>query len=216
MDIEVLISDILQKLAEPSVRPISEIHVSDIANCLRRSYYSRKQPKKVDLVSAMRMKFGTTLHEYIQNELLKYGFSKEVRVVTDCKDFRIIATPDLIHEEKGIVVELKTTNSNLITPHENYVKQLKMYMRLLSDHITVTKGYIVVINRDSGYVRAFEVNEMFDFDYIYNRAKKLYECLINDTPPEPEYSNLCTWCPYRKECLEQLTCLTLDSFCNGD
>ncbi len=175
------------------------IHVSEIAGCLRKAYYTRTTPLKPSEAALIIMSFGNGLHSQLQEYLTSKGWVSEVEVSWSFKYFRLVGHIDLYHPENDIVLELKTTSKIPEKPYPNHVMQLNSYLAMNKSR----KGYLIYISRN-GEVEVFP--HRFDKELwktTIKRAFHYYFSLQKKHIPKPEPSPLCTYCPFKWKCYKE-------------
>jgi len=178
----------------------SVIHVSEVVCCLRRSYYYRKRFLSISPANALKL-LGDSLHNAFQEVLRREGYEVEYEVGIQLPQFKLVGHIDAYHPDKGIVLEFKTTNNIPEQPYETHLKQALIYKEL----VNARHGYLIYISRNDGKVRVFKVNNSNKgiIKWAVERAKQLYESLINDDPPSGEPNSYCQWCEFRLNCLKR-------------
>ena len=97
------------------------------------------------------------------------------------------------------MLELKTTKTPPEKPFKPHIVQLNSYMIMSR----ARKGFVVYLGRD-GKVKVFE--HKFDkklWSQTIERAFRLHKALLTLTPPPPEHSILCEYCPWKWKCYEK-------------
>lgn len=107
------------------------VHVSDIipTACIRKQYYSRKFPD-MDPLS------NESVHHFVRGESSEFVITQLADLGVAQADIEmdgIVAHPDIMSSEKGVIVELKdTVNSKRLDFYDNtfrsYVRQLLYYL----------------------------------------------------------------------------------------
>ncbi len=171
------------------------IHVTEASGCLRKAFYDRVAPAPALDVTNVVVTIGNGIHHQLQALLLRKGWEAEVSVKFRTKVIELVGHADLVAPD-GTVVEIKTVNEVPQEPYQPHVMQVNAYLNMLNSR----EGYIVYIGRD-GKVRTFMVrSSKVLFHKLLKRAHHLHYSLINNEPPKPEKSPLCSYCPYRWRC----------------
>jgi CRISPR-associated exonuclease Cas4 len=106
-------------------------------------------------------------------------------------------------QKEMVVLEIKTTSTNVTSPYENWTLQLNFQMGLLQAKYPEkqVRGYVIALNINNGYIAEFpmEFNQSL-YEVAYANAKKLAEALMSDTEPEAQEQLYCSKCPFRKSC----------------
>lgn len=169
----------------------TEIRVYEAVQCLRKSYLTRRKkfmmsPNKIVIVD-----FGNIVHNALENQLLKHGYSIEKEKRYTFKDMELIGHPDALHDTYSL--ELKTCSK---LPHQaliHHVLQDNAYNFIADKEI----GYIAYIQKTIGFVKTFPIKRDKNyFLHILLRAYRLSYCLRHNIVPEPEPSWLCQYCEY--------------------
>jgi hypothetical protein len=116
---------------EEKRRRDNTVHVSDIipTACIRKQYYSRKFPD-MDPLS------NESVHHFVRGESSEFVITQLADLGVAQADIEmdgIVAHPDIMSSEKGVIVELKdTVNSKRLDFYDNtfrsYVRQLLYYL----------------------------------------------------------------------------------------
>jgi hypothetical protein len=183
------------------------ISCSELYNCLRQSYYSRKR-YQIDIKSQFRFsylyliqKVGNTIHDIFQS---LYNFSEVEKTIVS-ETFKVKGRVDAI---KGTnVYELKTLDPKKFKGKfikEHYFQGLIYAYILINDYgYTIDKITIIYILRDLKTVRAFDVEvDLKLAENFLQRAPILLSGLESNTPPDPigATKDSCMWCPYKEYC----------------
>jgi len=209
----------LEKAYEKGVRDYLEensrpyqgrVHVYDVLQCLRKSYWTIKKGQQY--TSNYNLFAGSTLHIALESVLCKalsdlfsQEYDKKVEVVheQEIDDGVLVGTPDImiLSEDKGYAVELKTTKFNIRASsselvqkmHEKHIEQLQVYLGMIDRALKpVDHGILMYVDRRNGVAR-FET--VMPNKRVYakarSRAKKLVKCLENEKEPKPEPDVFC-------------------------
>src|SRR5919108_930174 len=119
------------------------VHVSDIipTTCIRKQYYSRKFPDEESLSNE-------TVHHFVRGESSEFVITQlaDLGVAqTNIEMDGIVAHPDIMNDEKAVIVELKdTVNGRRLDFYDStfrsYLRQLLYYM-VMTD---IEKGIISI------------------------------------------------------------------------
>ncbi len=199
------------------------IGVSELGLCIRKAWYKRRQPRRLDFEKALPIFIGKLFHEYIER-----GYSRtEVFVQHKVGDVRIIGKIDAI--EGNTVIDFKSKRDVFWIerkgPLRSDVSQVKFYA--FASNIKKAKLIYYRVNPEimpADNVERFEwimrrkiVSEVrnqnaitFDIDArdvsdvvrSYERlALILSEALKENKPPEPNAQRWeCKYCEYRDIC----------------
>ncbi len=194
---------------------VGRYYPSEAGNCIRKVFYSYKNPKEVGLELLKVFEAGNILHEFIVNvldseknphiELLE----KESPFTLEVDDIVISGRVDDIVvvkvDNKVYLVEVKSTSGLKYThePHEAHIMQLQLYMHAKDIH----NGLIIYLEKNTLQSKSFDV--AYDAKYAdktIKRLKELHQHIKEDKLPIPEarviYSKnwMCKGCQYREEC----------------
>lgn len=172
------------------------IHVSEVTQCLRKSYYQRISAKKFTGVEAVIL-IGAQLHESLQNVIRRYGFRTEFQVAVKENGVKLVGHIDAYHPEAGVVLEFKTVDK---IPEKCYTSH---YLQANAYHFMglAEATYIIYISRSRGDVEVRRIKpSMRKYEELIKRAKILSEALNNNRPPYPEPSHTCNYCPFKYRC----------------
>lgn len=204
----------LVKLFENAVKEAVEkvkerkmsVSISEIAKCLRYSYYQTVRP----MVSE-KMVLGIEAHEYVEgvikDVLSAYGLNCE-------SEYRVVggARVDVLCVDKYLtpyVIELKfTSNPSSENPFMVwYLRQLRYYMALVmsSGLYRHSVGVLVLLSYeyDRYYVHTIEMSESemeSVLREIEDRMSALRTAKQTGAVPKEERGPWCQYCPYRRQC----------------
>lgn len=189
--------DDLTKQQLPNPDDPNTIAVSEIARCLRKSYYRRKGIKGEALERSNVTSFvGIAVHKL----LLEYLSSKRGYLVNVHCEYRLREGITLVGEVDAVgydhILEIKTSPAppSFLIPYHHL--QVVAYMRPLKKR----RGYVIYISK-SGHLTIFEAYySPVVFNRVVQRAKVLRDALINNYTPEREYSPFCHSCEYVTRC----------------
>jgi CRISPR/Cas system-associated exonuclease Cas4 (RecB family) len=204
------------------------IHASEIAQCLRQSYYSLTGAKKHRVPNPdmdRRFEIGHALHEMVQRQFrylanmsprtARVSFEAEVRTNNTPygKEKQITSSCDGIFstfaEDSApiyrIVLEIKTIASaawkGLKAPDPKHVDQAHVYMKCFDIPFT----YFMYLDKESGKVTPSAHPFMVPFDkerwtIIEQRIQSVLDHRDLELLPEPTHGFHCNWCPYEHDC----------------
>jgi hypothetical protein len=223
------ILNVKQKLLDGFVARRQErdsIHVSDLTHCRRRICFERLDENPPSIPDERKIKYfmsGEIKHLYLQ-ELLGDEFECEKEVVwTSSKGIAVIAHPNAIHKDTGVVVEFKTTESIHVTkePYVHHIKQLKNYMAIKNTSYGKLLYVILGSTREvkdyfPEYLVTFEPGEREKVlqDLEADAAELRYGIdsrnpgLVGHIAKDKMYFNsrnenrLCKDCPFRNRCIK--------------
>lgn len=171
--------------AKEHKRDPNEWYVTDLVRCaLKREIELVLPPELTTLLwISPQVIHGTIVHQGA--ELLMQG-KPEVEKSRQVGPYVVKGRADVLDEERGEVVEIKTVRPNVKSlPFEHHVLQLRAYMWLFG----VPRGRLVYITHE--WIREFEVTTpLADEDVLR---------LIEDRR-SPRYDWECDYCPYKSFC----------------
>lgn len=196
---------------------VGRYYPSEAGNCLRKVFYSYKNPKEVDLELLKIFEAGNILHEFIVDVLESEKnphvelLEKESPFKLEVDDITISGRVDDIVivkiDNKVFLVEVKSTSSLKYTnePHDSHVMQLQLYMHAKDIH----NGLIIYLEKNTLQSKTFPVS--YDAKYVekaIKRLKDIHQHLKENKLPITEariiYSKnwMCKGCHYREECFK--------------
>lgn len=188
----------LNKEREKQQDRSNTIHVSDIIQCLRKSFFDKKLQFNTFNLSMLR---GKAMHDILLKHMAEYLNGKyEVEVKHTIGDVNIIGTVDLVFGNNNII-ELKTAGYQYNTIPTRYIYQVQAYLNIIRGNV----GYLVIIHNNDIRIHTIYRDDAF-YDILCNRAIELYNSLHNNTIPKSrtiEYSETkydCKYCAYKDLC----------------
>lgn len=185
---------VLLEVSELTRAPPDVIWVTEVARCIRQSFYSRIFLRTPDFGAAYTILRGRLLHEVILGNM-PLG-------VTEARE----GTRSLVIEDEGFkvevrgradmivgdyVVDLKTSERPPDKPPEEYRNQIQLYMEIYNK----SKGLIVYITRE-GLKYFLEEKDTRKVEELKRKAVKLSRSLRENKLPEPEVGPWCKWCTW--------------------
>ncbi|MEM2932845.1 MAG: Dna2/Cas4 domain-containing protein [Candidatus Pacearchaeota archaeon] len=215
IDFDKLIDNHLAKEFRPKI--IGRYYPSEIANCLRKTWFSYKIPKPLDTKVIKIFQIGNMLHEFVTN-VLKNEKNKEIEFVKSeipievkIDDFIIAGRVDNlvlvklneINQVRYVLVEVKSTKVLPEKHKKEHEAQLQFYMQVLG----ITKGIILYIQKDNLETRAFNIDYNKELaEIILERFRELHRCLLFNKLPRAEAKQdkekqwMCSFCAWKEEC----------------
>ena len=174
------------------------IHVTEVTQCLRRSYFLRTRLVQLSPANALRL-IGDEVHKALQEVLKRYGYEVEFRVAIDAGDVKLVGHVDAYHPKGKYIIEFKTVAKIPKSPYPNHLMQTQAYIALTYSRT----GFIAYIARDNGDVKVFKVRpNKQTLRKLILRARELSKALTKGGPPRPEKSPLCNQCEFKYLCLK--------------
>jgi len=182
----------------------NEIHVHEIVQCLRKSYYERKYGSSdfnhLSDTKCVILGLGLITHDALEALFMEY-FKADVEVPFELefrvrdKLFKLVGTVDVALADA--IVDLKTVNKIPDRPYDHHYDQVQLYMYLSDAPI----AYIVYICKKDGRVKVFQVTRDENrISHLLNRAYDYAIYLIEDKVPPAEPNVLCKYCEYSLKC----------------
>ena len=215
IDFNVLISNYVRR--EIKEKTIGRYYPSEAGNCVRKVFYSYKNPKEVNLELLKIFEAGNILHEFIVDVLESEKnphielLEKESPFTLEADDIIISGRVDdivvLKIDNQVYLVEVKTTSSLKYTnqPHDAHVMQLQLYMHAKNIH----NGIIIYLEKNTLQSKSFHV--VYDpkkAEKVIDRLKELHQHIKDNKLPIPESriistkTWMCKGCQYKEECFK--------------
>jgi len=176
---------------------INVIHVSEVSQCLRKSYFNRTKSIIISDIQILLNSIGDAIHKMFQQYMTSKGWSAEFEISMSLKDFQLVGHVDLYNPLENVIIEIKTINGIPNEPYTSHVLQANTYGFMAR----VKNIFIAYIDRARGRIKVFKINrDKQMFKEVMRRAKLLHKSLKSKQPPSPEPSPLCNLCPWRSIC----------------
>ena len=187
--------DIMEK--ERRIYRPNYVHVSELTQCLRRSYYNRTRVERRIDVRNIILTIGNGVHRALQEHLAETkGWSVEVELKMRLGEFWLVGHADLVTSH-GNIIELKTTSKIPDKPYRNHLMQLNAYLYMGK----ANKGWIIYIDKSKGLVKIFEHHrDRALWEELKRRAYEYWKHLKERKLPRPEPSKLCDFCEWKWLC----------------
>ena len=169
---------------EIDVKDIKTIHLKEVVQCLRRSYYDRVDPKEVE-----RRGFNDLLAGMLRK--LQYGSNPKEFAIDDIK---LRGQADMMVDDS--VILFRPANTILETPLANDLLYLNACMWIY-DKID---GIIIYITGDKEETMFSLTRDKKMFEEVIRRVRVLSDLLKEQKTPILEPSNDCTDCQYYQRC----------------
>lgn len=215
IDFNQLINNYVKR--EIKEKTVGRYYPSEAGNCIRKVFYSYKNPKEVDLELLKIFEAGNILHEFIVDVLESEKnphvelLEKESPFTLEIDDVTISGRVDDIIivkiDNKVFLVEVKSTSSLKYTdePSEAHIMQLQLYMNAKNIH----NGLIIYLEKNTLQSKSFHVkyNEKI-FEKTIRRLKEIHQYLKENKLPIPEAriistkTWMCKNCQYREDCFK--------------
>jgi len=176
------------------------IFVTQVLQCLRRSYFEIKKGVDVKYKLSKPLLIGSAIHKYIEHLINKHknklglNIEAEKHIEFEYKGWKVVGRADIVTEDE--VWELKVTSKRYKVPSLIHISQVNLYAYLLK------KKVVRIIY--------FRNNKIEEFVYQYNprlidmfmkRLDRLVTALETNTPPDREEDFWCSTCPFKYQCI---------------
>ena len=195
-----LLYDIFREVLREELRiyhDYEHVHVTELVQCLRKSWFSRKfgDVEKLSHLSDTKcviLALGILAHRELARRLEPLGFSCEVDLEYRVRDGLILCgRPDAVGE--NCVLEFKTVSSIPPNPYEHHYLQINTYLYMAGKQY----GYLIYISKRDGVIKVFDVYRSEEYwRYVLTRAEKYQRYLVEDVCPPAEVHYLCQYCEW--------------------
>ncbi len=165
-------------------KDIKTIHLKEVVQCLRRSYYDRIEPKEIE-----RRGFNDLLSGLLRK--LQYGSDPKEFTIDDIK---LRGQSDMIADDS--IVLFRPANTMLETPLANDLLYLNACMWIYDK----TDGVIIYITGNRDEIMFSLTRDKKMFEEIIRRVRVLNDLLKERKTPILEPSIDCTECQYYQRC----------------
>ena len=169
---------------EIDAKDIKTIHLKEVVQCLRRSYYDRVDPKEVE-----RRGFNDLLAGMLRK--LQYGSNPKEFAIDDIK---LRGHADMIADDS--IVLFRPANAILETPLANDLLYLNACMWIYDKK----DGIIIYITGNKEEIMFSLTRDKKMFEEVIRRVRVLSDLLKEQKTPILEPSNDCTDCQYYQRC----------------
>lgn len=169
---------------EIDAKDIKTIHLKEVVQCLRRSYYDRVDPKEVE-----RRGFNDLLAGMLRK--LQYGSNPKEFAIDDIK---LRGHADMIVDDS--IVLFRPANAILETPLANDLLYLNACMWIYDKK----DGIIIYITGNKEEIMFSLTRDKKMFEEVIRRVRVLSDLLKEQKTPILEPSNDCTDCQYYQRC----------------
>ena len=169
---------------EIDAKDIKTIHLKEVVQCLRRSYYDRIEPKEVE-----RHGFNDLLSGLLRK--LQYGSDPKEFAIDDIK---LRGQADMIADNS--IILFRPANTMLETPQANDLLYLNACMWIYDK----TDGVIIYITGNKDEIMFSLTRDKKMFEEIIRRIRVLNDLLKEQKTPILEPAIDCTECQYYQRC----------------
>lgn len=202
---------LIKRLTEKFSHPRYGVHVSDLTLCVRKAVKQQLEPVPPDIRSV-----GYFIDGGRRDLIIKDLYGGQDNPSKNIEG--IWFSPDIIEEETGVPIEIKTSRSPRSIP-EHYKKQLTYYMVLLSrerlQRVMLGRFLIqrIVPKKDDNPFEFWDVEIESEEEFLeiekelFARRDSMLHALDNKDwlaaihiKDDKEANWLCRFCPYRAPC----------------
>ena len=169
---------------EIDAKDIKTIHLKEVVQCLRRSYYDRVDSKEIE-----RRGFNELLSGMLRK--LQYGSDPKEFAIDDIK---LKGQADMIADDS--IILFRPSNTILETPLANDLLYLNACMWIYDK----TDGIIIYITGNKEETIFSLTRDKKMFEEVIRRVRVLSDLLKEQKTPILEPSNDCTDCQYYQRC----------------
>lgn len=173
---------------EIDVKDIKTIHLKEVVQCLRRSYYDRVDPKEVE-----RRGFNDLLSGLLRK--LQYGSDPKEFSVDDIK---LKGQADMIADD--LIILFRPTNITLEMSLETPLANDVLYLNACMWIYDKKDGMILYITGNKEEIIFSLTRDKKMFEEVIRRVRVLSDLLKEQKTPILEPSNDCTDCQYYQRC----------------
>jgi CRISPR/Cas system-associated exonuclease Cas4 (RecB family) len=210
-----LIGNYLKRELRP--KQIGRYYPSECGSCIRKSWYSYKLPRGIEIELLRVFEIGNLVHDFAI-DVLKSEKNPGIKLVGSELPFRADVDGMVISgrvdgivtvkiEDKMYLVEVKSVSSldYVKEASESHVQQLQLYMHYKG----IRNGVIIYVEKNTLKSRQFEINYNFEeAEEAINRFRALHKYLSEEKLPDAEAKEVenmnwqCKSCPWVGECEE--------------
>ena len=169
---------------EIDAKNIKTIHLKEVVQCLRRSYYDRVDSKEVE-----RRGFNDLLSGMLRK--LQYGSNPKEFAIDDIK---LRGQVDMMVDDS--IILFRPANTSLETPLANDLLYLNACMWIYDK----TDGIIIYITGNKEEIMFSLTRDKKMFEEVIRRVRVLSDLLKEQKTPILEPSNDCADCQYYQRC----------------
>ncbi|RLE90223.1 MAG: hypothetical protein DRJ55_01050 [Thermoprotei archaeon] len=175
------------------ITPPNLIYVTDVAQCLLKSWYQRTIGEPPSNEKIVILVLGDDVH-YILSERFPIG-EGEQSATKEYEGVLIRGRADRVLADS--ILEFKTVTRIPKAPYEHHVDQAQLYLWLFEKE----KAYLIYVSKTDGKVKAFRVDkDQKRINELLEKAKQLSQSLKLGLRPAPEPGWLCKYCEYASIC----------------
>lgn len=213
--------------SELRVRTIGRYYPSEVGQCMRKTWYTFRNPKPADKELKKVFEAGNRLHEFVA-DVFQSSKVEEVELVEKEAPFEIPIDnfvisgriDDLIKIKIGdreALVEVKSTKDlrYLEEASESHIMQLQLYLHARK----ITEGILLYLEKNTLKSKTFHVTyDPSVYNQVIERFRLLHKRLMAGQLPPPESRLdddkrwMCRSCQYAVECFNDTPDIDLGSY----
>ena len=217
-DFNKLIENHLARESRP--KEAGRYYPSEIGGCMRKVWYSYKDPKPVKMDLIKIFEAGNIMHHFVA-QVMRSEKNPHVQLVSSELPFKLQMEgfvvsgriDDLLllkEDSKKILVEVKSTGNLSFSdgPEPTHMMQLQLYMHVLKEH----DGALLYIEKNTLRTKTYEIpyNEMLAA-LALQRFVTLHKHVVENKIREPEarasrkeeIAWMCRHCEWKDECWKE-------------
>ncbi|MDH5657868.1 MAG: hypothetical protein OEY17_00780 [Nitrosopumilus sp.] len=165
-------------------KDIQTIHLQEVVQCLRRSYYNRIEPQEIE---------SSGFNDLLSGLLRKLQYGSEPKEFP-INDINLRSQADMVADDS--ILLFRTAPSELESPHANDVLYLNACMWIYDK----SDGIIIYITGDRKETTFSMTRNKKMFEEVIRRVKILNDLLKEQKTPILEPSADCSDCQYFERC----------------
>lgn len=178
------------------------IFVTQVLQCLRRTYYEIKHGVDIKHKISKPLLVGTAIHKYIEylinkhKDKLDINIEAEKHIEFEYKGWKIVGRADIVTDNE--VWEIKVTSKTYKIPSLLHIAQANLYAYILKKPIV----RIIYFRNNKIEEFVYHTNDRLT-QMFFKRLDKLISYLERDEEPPREEDFWCSTCPFKYICLQK-------------
>jgi len=190
------------RIFERHTKQRNSYSVSEVVNCLRKSYFERKEPLQdqfYTLKSLLSMTRGK-LFEGLLDSTRWQELDGSLEFDIDGENVKIMGRIDAYDPDKLEIIELKSTKISDHTrlPRAKNELQLQCYGTIFKSIFGVKELTLVYVDMD--VFEKYPVPLVDKTDWLKEQIQILHRAIRDSKSPNEEQSFECKFCPYNSKC----------------
>ena len=165
-------------------KDIQTIHLQEVVQCLRRSYFDRIEPQEIE---------RRGFNELLSGLLRKLQYGSESRLF-EIDDIKLKGQVDMLVDDS--IILFRSALDELENPHSNDILYLNACMWIYD----IKDGIIVYITGDRKETTFSLTRDKKMFEEVVRRVRVLHDLLKEQKMPILEPSTECSDCQYYERC----------------